>query len=56
MDPRAQDPVARRVLAEVDARDYFDGDRGGGYPVDHEAERRPPPGVDSRPRSASLRT
>src|SRR5437588_5724138 len=45
MDPRARDPVARRVLAEVNARGYLDGDRSGGYPVDYEAERRPPPGV-----------
>jgi hypothetical protein len=45
MDPRARDPVARRVLAEVNARGYLDGDRSSGYPVDYEAERRPPPGV-----------
>ncbi len=43
IDLRLKDRVARRVLAEVDARDYFDGDRGGGYPVDSETERRPRP-------------
>jgi hypothetical protein len=45
MDARARDSVARRLLAEVDAGGYLDGDRGRGYPVDYEAERRPPPGV-----------
>ena len=39
---RSRDRSARRSLAEVDARGYLNGDRGGGDPVDYEAERRPP--------------
>src|SRR2546423_1044302 len=36
---------ARRSLAKLDASGYLDRDRGGGDPVDDEAEWRPPASV-----------